>query len=151
VRIFNTYGPRMREDDGRMVPNFIQQALAGRPLTIYGEGTQTRSVQYVDDLIGGVFRLMNSDETRPVNVGNPTEYSVREIAELLIELSGSKSELVHEPLPKDDPKRRCPDISRAREVLGWEPATHAREGLKKTLSWFAERSDSSQDEEVSSQ
>jgi dTDP-glucose 4,6-dehydratase len=137
VRIFNTYGPRMSPDDGRMVPNFIQQALWGHPLTVYGDGSQTRSVQYVDDLIEGTFRLMKSPETRPVNIGNPHEMSVREIAELVIELSSSGSELVNEPLPEDDPKRRCPDITRAREALGWEPRVPAREGLKKTLQWFA--------------
>jgi dTDP-glucose 4,6-dehydratase len=136
VRIFNTYGPKMRTDDGRMVPNFIQQALLGEPLTLYGEGTQTRSVQYVDDLIEGVIRLMKSEEIRPVNIGNPVEYSVREVAEMIIVLSGSRSEFSHHPLPEDDPKQRCPDISRAREVLGWEPQTQAREGLAKTLSWF---------------
>jgi dTDP-glucose 4,6-dehydratase len=140
VRIFNTYGPRTRPDDGRMIPNFISQALAGRPLTVYGEGTQTRSLQYVDDLVEGVFRLMHSQESRPVNIGNPVEYSVREVAEMVIELSGSRSEIVHEPLPEDDPRRRCPDISRAREVLGWEPRTAASDGLEKTLVWFAERS-----------
>jgi dTDP-glucose 4,6-dehydratase len=137
VRIFNSYGPRMREDDGRMIPNFIRQALLGEPLTVYGEGTQTRSVQYVDDLIEGVIRLMKSDETRPVNIGNPVEYSVREVAGMIIELSGSPSEISHQPLPEDDPKQRCPDITRAREVLGWEPQTHAPEGLAKTLDWFA--------------
>jgi dTDP-glucose 4,6-dehydratase len=139
VRIFNTYGPRMRPDDGRMIPNFIRQALSGEPLTVYGDGTQTRSVQYVDDLVEGVFRLMQSTETRPVNVGNPTEFTVREIAELVIEISGGESELVHEPLPEDDPKQRCPDITRAREALGWEPRVPAREGLEKTFGWFAER------------
>jgi dTDP-glucose 4,6-dehydratase len=139
VRIFNTYGPRMRPDDGRMVPNFIRQALSGEPLTLYGEGTQTRSVQYVDDLVEGVFRLMKSHETRPVNVGNPTEFTVREIAEMVIEISGGESELVYEPLPEDDPKQRCPDITRARETLGWEPRVPAREGLEKTFVWFAER------------
>jgi dTDP-glucose 4,6-dehydratase len=139
VRIFNTYGPRMRPDDGRMIPNFVAQALSGRPLTVYGDGSQTRSVQYVDDLIEGVFRLMKSDEARPVNVGNPQEHTVREIAELVIELSGGESELVHEPLPEDDPKRRCPDITRAREALGWEPRVPAREGLERTLDWFAGR------------
>jgi dTDP-glucose 4,6-dehydratase len=137
VRIFNSYGPKMREDDGRMVPNFIRQALLGKSLTVYGQGTQTRSVQYVDDLIEGVIRLMKSDETRPVNIGNPVEYSVREVAEMIIELSGSRSEISHQPLPEDDPKRRCPDITRAREVLGWEPQTQAPEGLAKTLEWFA--------------
>ena len=139
VRIFNTYGPRMRPDDGRMIPNFISQVLAGEPLTIYGDGTQTRSVQYVDDLIEGIFRLMRSEERRPVNVGNPVEYSVREVAALILELSDSASELVHKPLPKDDPKQRCPDITRARDSLGWEPAVPARKGLGLTLNWFAER------------
>jgi len=141
VRVFNTYGPRTRPDDGRMIPNFISQALAGRPLTVYGDGSQTRSLQYVDDLVEGVFRLMRSQESRPVNIGNPVEYSVREVAEMVIGLSGSRSEIVHEPLPADDPRRRCPDISRAREALGWEPRTPAREGLEKTLVWFAERSE----------
>src|SRR5215207_10743746 len=137
VRIFNTFGPKMREGDGRMVPNFIRQALLGEPLTVYGEGTQTRSVQYVEDLIEGVIRLMKSEETRPVNIGNPVEYSVREVAEMVIELSGSQSEISHQPLPEDDPKQRCPDITRAREALGWEPKTQASEGLAKTLPWFA--------------
>src|SRR5918992_3866059 len=137
VRIFNSHGPRMRANDGRMVPNFIRQALLGEPLTLYGEGTQTRSVQYVDDLIEGVIRLMWSDETRPVNIGNPIEYSVREVAQMVIEISGSRSGISHQPLPEDDPKQRCPDITRAREVLGWEPQTPAREGLAKTLEWFA--------------
>ena len=137
VRIFNTYGPRMRPDDGRMIPNFISQALSGKPLTVYGDGSQTRSVlQYVDDLIEGTLRLMGSVETRPVNIGNPVEYTVREVAELILELSGSASPIVHEPLPADDPKQRCPDIGRAREVLGWEPRVSAREGLKATLPWF---------------
>jgi dTDP-glucose 4,6-dehydratase len=140
VRIFNTYGPRMRTDDGRMIPNFISQALSNKPLTVYGDGSQTRSVQYVNDLVEGTFRLMESSEARPVNVGNPQEYTVREIAGMILELSGSGSELVHKPLPEDDPKRRCPDITRARDVLGWEPRTSARGGLEKTLSWFAERS-----------
>jgi dTDP-glucose 4,6-dehydratase len=139
VRIFNTHGPRMRPDDGRMIPNFIGQALRDEPLTVYGDGSQTRSVQYVDDLIEGVLRLAASGETRPVNIGNPVEYTVRGLAELILELSGSASELVSEPLPADDPKQRRPDISRAREVLGWEPRVGAREGLEKTLSWFAGR------------
>jgi dTDP-glucose 4,6-dehydratase len=141
VRIFNTHGPKMREDDGRMVPNFVRQALLGEPLTIYGEGTQTRSVQYVDDLIEGVIRLMKSAETRPVNIGNPIEYSVREVAEMIVELSGSGSEVSHRPLSEDDPRRRCPDITRAREALGWEPQTGAREGLAKTLEWFESRAE----------
>ena len=139
VRIFNTYGPRMRVDDGRMVPNFIQQALLGRPLTVYGEGTQSRSVQYVDDLIDGVLRLMRSAEDRPVNIGNPVEYPVRQIAEMILEISGSQSGIVHEPLPEDDPKQRRPDITRARETLDWEPRVPAEEGLKLTFEWFAQR------------
>jgi len=139
VRIFNTYGPRMRPDDGRMIPNFISQALAGFPLTIYSDGHQTRSVQYVDDLIEGTIRLMRSSELRPVNIGNPTEYSVREIANLVLSLSQSESSLIHKPLPEDDPKQRCPDISRARESLGWEPQVSAKEGLDLTIRWFATR------------
>ena len=137
VRIFNTYGPRTRSDDGRMIPNFISQALSGIPLTIYGDGSQTRSVQYVDDLVEGVLRLMHSAETRPVNIGNPVEYTVKEVAEAVLRLCGSDSPLVHEPLPADDPKQRCPDITRAREVLGWEPKVGAEEGLKTTIDWFA--------------
>ena len=136
VRIFNTYGPGMRPDDGRMIPSFVTQALSGRPLTVHGDGTQTRSVQYVDDLVEGTLLLMKSLESRPVNIGNPVERTVRDIAEMVIELSGSESEMVHESLPKDDPKRRCPDISRARESLGWEPRVGAREGLKRTIEWF---------------
>jgi dTDP-glucose 4,6-dehydratase len=139
VRVFNTYGPRMRVDDGRMVPNFIQQALLGRPLTVYGDGSQSRSVQYVDDLIEGVLRLMKSAEYRPVNIGNPAEYSVRQVAEMILEISGSRSGIVHEPLPEDDPKQRRPDITRARETLGWEPGVPAKEGLKLTFEWFAQR------------
>jgi dTDP-glucose 4,6-dehydratase len=139
VRIFNTYGPRMRVDDGRMVPNFIQQALLRRPLTVYGDGSQSRSVQYVDDLIDGDLRLMKSAEDRPVNIGNPVEYSVRQVAEMILEISGSQSGIVHEPLPEDDPKQRRPDITRARETLGWEPCVPAKEGLKLTFEWFAQR------------
>jgi dTDP-glucose 4,6-dehydratase len=139
VRVFNTYGPRMRVDDGRMVPNFIQQALLGRPLTVYGDGSQSRSVQYVDDLIEGILRLMRSPEDRPVNIGNPVEYSVRQVAEMILEISGSQSGIVHEPLPEDDPKQRRPDITRARETLGWEPRVPAKEGLKLTFEWFAQR------------
>jgi nucleoside-diphosphate-sugar epimerase len=139
VRIFNTYGPRMREDDGRMIPNFISQALSNRPLTVHGDGSQTRSIQYVEDLIEGTLRLMRSSERLPVNLGNPQELGVCQVAEMILELSGSGSELVFEPLPEDDPRRRCPDITRAREALGWEPRVPAREGLQKTLSWFAGR------------
>ncbi|MGI8649370.1 MAG: UDP-glucuronic acid decarboxylase family protein [Rubrobacter sp.] len=136
ARIFNTYGPRMRPDDGRMVPNFVGQALGGRPLTIYGDGTQTRSIQYVDDLVEGVFRLMQSEETRPINIGNPVEYSVREVAELILAISGSRSETTELPLPADDPKQRCPDIARAKESLGWEPKVGTDEGMQKTVDWF---------------
>jgi dTDP-glucose 4,6-dehydratase len=116
VRIFNTYGPRMTADDGRMVPNFIQLALLGRPLTVYGEGIQSRSVQYVDDLMDGVLQLMKGPEDRPVNIGNPLEYSVRQVAEMILEIAGSRSGIVYEPLPEDDPKQRRPDITRARSV-----------------------------------
>jgi dTDP-glucose 4,6-dehydratase len=140
VRIFNTHGPRIREDDGRMIPTFISQALSGSALTVYGDGSQTRSVQYVEDLVEGVFLLMRSSEGRPVNIGNPTECSVREIAEMVIELAASASSIVHEPLPQDDPRRRRPDVRRAREALGWEPRTGVREGLEKTISWVARRS-----------
>jgi dTDP-glucose 4,6-dehydratase len=145
VRIFNTYGPRMRPDDGRMIPNFIQQALLKEPLTIYGDGSQTRSVQYVDDLVEGVIRLMRSQERRPVNLGNPVEYTVREVAGLILRLTRAssqgegQSELVHKPLPQDDPMQRCPDITRAREALGWEPRVSAEEGLLRTIKWFAQR------------
>ncbi|HEX2098930.1 MAG TPA: UDP-glucuronic acid decarboxylase family protein [Rubrobacteraceae bacterium] len=139
ARIFNTYGPRMRPDDGRMVPNFIQQALFEEPLTVYGDGRQTRSVQYVDDLVAGVLHLMDSKETRPVNLGNPHEYTVREIAGLILKLSGGSSGIVYKPLPEDDPRQRCPDISRAYEVLGWEPRVTAEKGLKLTFEWFAGR------------
>jgi dTDP-glucose 4,6-dehydratase len=139
ARIFNTYGPRMRPDDGRVIPTFVSQALSGRPLTVHGDGSQTRSIQYVDDLVEGVFRLIRSPELRPVNIGNPQEMTVREIAELVIELSGGQGEIAHEPLPEDDPKRRRPDIARAREVLGWEPRVPPDKGLRKTLEWFAGR------------
>jgi dTDP-glucose 4,6-dehydratase len=139
VRISNTYVPRMRVDDGRMVPNFIQQALLVRPLTVYGEGTQSRSVQYLDDLIDGVLRLMKSPEDRPVNIGNPVEYSVRQVAEMILKIAGSRSGIVFEPLPEDDPKQRRPDITRARETLGWEPRVPAKEDLKLTFEWFSQR------------
>jgi dTDP-glucose 4,6-dehydratase len=137
VRIFNTYGPRMRLDDGRMIPNFITQALSGRPITVYGDGTQSRSLQYVSDLIEGVVRLMGSDVSLPVNIGNPREFSVLQVAEMVIEASSSSSEIVFEPLPEDDPKRRSPDIGRARAMLGWEPHVPAEEGIRTTVAWFA--------------
>ncbi len=145
VRIFNTYGPRMRLRDGRAIPNFITQALLDEPITIYGDGSQTRSFTYVDDLVRGIVALLDSDEGEPVNLGNPEEVTIRTLAEAVLELTGSNSELVEEPLPIDDPKVRCPDISRAREVLGWEPTVTLREGLVPTIGWFREeleRSDS---------
>ncbi|CAN5218043.1 GDP-mannose 4,6-dehydratase [soil metagenome] len=133
ARIFNTYGPRMRSDDGRMVPNFIGQAFVGGPLTIYGDGVQTRSIQYVDDLVEGLVRLMQSTERRPVNLGNPEEHTVAEIAGIISDLSGGGGGVEYLPLPEGDPARRCPEISRARESLGWEPRISARTGLEKTL------------------
>ncbi|RYG74568.1 SDR family oxidoreductase [bacterium] len=139
VRIFNTYGPRMRLKDGRIVPNFVRQALTGDPITIYGDGSQTRSFCYVTDLIDGIYRLMLSKENLPVNIGNPTEFTVLEFAHLVKKLTGSISELVFEPLPQDDPKQRKPDITKAREILGWEPKVDLEEGLEKTLEFFRER------------
>ena len=136
VRIFNTYGPRMRPDDGRVVSNFLVQALAGKPLTIYGDGTQTRSFCYVDDEVRGLLALLDSDHVGPVNIGNPDEFTVRQLAELVLEVTGSTSEIVFEPLPDDDPTQRRPDITLAREVLGWEPEVQLREGLERTADWF---------------
>ena len=138
ARIFNTYGPRMHPNDGRVVSNFIMQALKGDPITVYGDGSQTRSFCYVDDLIDGFIRLMASpfDVTGPVNLGNPGEFTIRELTEKIIELTGSRSELRFDPLPQDDPKQRKPDISRARQVLGWEPRVPLVEGLKKTIEYF---------------
>ena len=136
VRIFNTYGPRMRPGDGRVVSNFIVQALHGHPLTIYGDGSQTRSFGYVSDEVDGLFRLFLSDERMPVNIGNPNEFTVRQLAELVIELTGTKSEITSQPLPADDPKVRKPDITRAKELLGWEPSVQLREGLLRTIEYF---------------
>ena len=136
VRIFNTYGPRMRVRDGRAVPNFIAQALRGEDLTVYGDGTQTRSFCYVSDLVDGILRLMGSDTNDPVNLGNPDEMTVAGIAEQIIRLTGSSSRIVHEPLPVDDPKVRQPDIGRARKVLDWEPRVSLAEGLTETIAWF---------------
>ena len=136
VRIFNTYGPRMRVRDGRAVPNFIAQALRGEDLTVYGNGTQTRSFCYVSDLVDGILRLMRSDANDPVNLGNPDEMTVSGIAEQIIRLTGSSSRIVHEPLPVDDPKVRQPDIGRARAVLDWEPRVPLAEGLAETIAWF---------------
>ena len=134
VRIFNTFGPRMRPRDGRIVPNFLRQAMSDAPLTIYGDGTQTRSFCYVSDLVDGIFRLMNSNEHLPVNIGNPREHTILEFAELTIKLMNSKSELVFEALPEDDPKQRKPDISRAKTILGWEPKVSLEEGLELTAN-----------------
>jgi dTDP-glucose 4,6-dehydratase len=136
VRIFNTYGPRMRPADGRVVSNFIVQALRGDPITIYGEGDQTRSFTYVDDLIDGIYRLFLSDRAEPTNIGNPGEFTIRELAELVIGMTGSASELTFLELPQDDPKTRRPDITVARQALGWEPRVELREGLEKTIPYF---------------
>ena len=136
VRIFNTYGPRMRVRDGRAVPNFIAQALRGEDLTVYGDGTQTRSFCYISDLVDGILRLLRSDTNDPVNLGNPNETTVAGIAEQIIGLTGSSSRIVHEPLPVDDPKVRRPDIGRARAVLGWEPRVSLAAGLTETIAWF---------------
>jgi UDP-glucuronate decarboxylase len=140
ARIFNTYGPRMHLNDGRVVSNFIVQALRGKPLTIFGDGTQTRSFCYVDDLIEGLVRLMDSfdDVTGPLNLGKPGEFTILELAKNVIELSNSRSEIIFEPLPADDPRQRRPDITLAREVLGWEPKVELDEGLKKTIAYFDE-------------
>ncbi len=138
ARIFNTYGPRMHPNDGRVVSNFIVQALQGRDITIYGEGNQTRSFCYVDDLIEGFVRLMStaSDVTGPVNLGNPGEFTIRQLAELAIEMTGSRSRLTFLPLPQDDPKQRRPDITQANALLGWEPAVPLREGMRQTIAYF---------------
>ena len=128
VRIFNTYGPRMRPNDGRAIPTFVRQALEGKPLTLFGDGSQTRSFCYVDDLIRGLHMLMSSHEHLPVNIGNPTELSLLELAETILRVTGSRSDIVHEALPVDDPKVRRPDIARAREVLDWEPTISSRKG-----------------------
>jgi len=138
IRIFNTYGPRMHPNDGRVVSNFIVQALKGQDITIYGNGAQTRSFCYVDDLLEGMVRLMNSREdfTGPVNVGNPNEFTIKELADMVIRLTGSKSKLIHMPLPEDDPTQRQPNIELARKELGWEPKIMLEEGLKKTISYF---------------
>lgn len=137
VRIFNTYGPRMAINDGRVVSNFIVQALGNQPITIYGDGAQTRSFCYVSDLIDGLFRLMNTEGlTGPVNIGNPNEFTIRELAELVIGITGSRSEIVERPLPQDDPVQRQPDITLAREKLGWQPTVALKDGLKPTIAYF---------------
>jgi dTDP-glucose 4,6-dehydratase len=139
VRIFNTYGPRMRLDDGRALPAFIGQALRGEDLTVFGDGSQTRSFCYVDDLIEGIYRLLMSDYHQPVNIGNPDEITIKEFAEEIIRLTSSGSKIVYNPLPIDDPKQRKPDISRARELLGWSPKYTRAEGLKPTLDYFKQK------------
>ncbi len=136
VRIFNTYGPRMRPGDGRVVSNFIVQALQGAPITVYGDGSQTRSFCYVEDEVEGIYRLFGSAETMPVNIGNPNEFTVRQLAELVVELTGSSSAIISRPLPTDDPKVRRPDITRARTLLGWEPTIQLRDGLVRTIEYF---------------
>jgi dTDP-glucose 4,6-dehydratase len=138
VRIFNTYGPRMRLNDGRALPNFVYQALSGKPLTIYGDGKQTRSFCYVSDLIEGIYRLMMSDEHLPTNVGNPQEITILEFAEHIRKQFEKAPPIVFEPLPQDDPKRRCPDIAKAKRILKWEPKVGLEEGLKLTLAYFKE-------------
>jgi dTDP-glucose 4,6-dehydratase len=136
VRIFNTFGPRMRPADGRVVSNFLMQALEGKPITIYGDGSQSRSFCYVDDEVRGILALLDGDEVGPVNIGNPNEFTVLELAELVLEVTESSSELVFEPLPVDDPRERQPDITLARTTLGWEPVVQLREGLTRTAEWF---------------
>jgi dTDP-glucose 4,6-dehydratase len=136
VRIFNTYGPRMRPNDGRAIPTFVRQALEGKPLTVFGDGSQTRSFCYVDDLIRGLVALAESDEHLPVNLGNPREFTLNELAEAVLRITGSKSEVVHEALPIDDPQVRQPDITRAQQLLGWEPTVELEEGLKRMLPTF---------------
>ena len=138
ARIFNTYGPRMHPNDGRVVSNFIVQALMGKDITVYGDGSQTRSFCYVDDLVDGLIRLMESDRdiVGPINLGNPTEFTIRRLAETVIDLTGSRSKIIHRPLPQDDPKQRQPNISKAQELLGWRPVVPLAEGLTKTIAYF---------------
>jgi UDP-glucuronate decarboxylase len=138
MRIFNTYGPRMHPNDGRVVSNFIVQALKGEPITLYGEGLQTRSFQYVDDLMDGCLRLMGTGDavTGPMNIGNPVELTIRELAQAVLRLTGSRSPLVFRPLPQDDPMQRCPDITLARETLGWAPRVALEQGLQQTIEYF---------------
>ncbi len=140
ARIFNTYGPRMHPDDGRVVSNFIMQALKNKPITIYGEGSQTRSFCFVDDLIDAFLHLMDTEDaiTGPVNLGNPREFTIKQLAETIIDLTGSGSKLVYKPLPEDDPQQRKPDISLANELLAWEPSVQLRDGLRKTIQYFAD-------------
>jgi dTDP-glucose 4,6-dehydratase len=136
VRIFNTYGPRMRYNDGRVVPNFISSAIKNKPLTVYGKGQQTRSFCYIDDLLEGLLRLMLSDINEPVNLGNPNEFTIIQLAKLVLEITRSKSKIVYRQLPDDDPRQRQPDINKAKRLLSWEPSICLREGLERTISWF---------------
>ena len=136
VRIFNTYGPRMRPDDGRAISNFVMQALRGEPITIYGDGSQTRSFCFVDDEVRGFLALLDSDQVGPINIGNPGEFTIAQLAALVVEVTGSSSPIVHEPLPVDDPMQRQPDITKARTLLGWEPTVPLREGLERTAAYF---------------
>lgn len=136
VRIFNTYGPRMRPKDGRAIPAFIPQALKDQPITIFGDGSQTRSFCYVDDLIEGIYRLLMSDYHEPVNIGNPNEMTIKQLAEAIIRITGSRSEITYNPLPVDDPKIRQPNIDKAKSILGWEPQVTLEDGLAKTIDWF---------------
>lgn len=136
IRIFNTYGPRMRLDDGRALPTFLSQALRGEDLTVFGDGSQTRSFCYVDDLVDGIYRLLLSDYAGPVNIGNPSEITLLQFAEEILALTGSKSKIVYKPLPQDDPKQRQPDITKAKNILGWEPKVDRKEGLKLTYEYF---------------
>jgi dTDP-glucose 4,6-dehydratase len=136
VRIFNTYGPKMKNEDGRIVPNLITQALTNKPMTIFGDGTQTRSFCYVSDLIDGIYRLMQADFHEPVNLGNPVEKNMLELAQVIKEITGTNSKIVFQPLPGDDPKRRRPDITRAQTILGWKPSVDLKDGLEETAKWF---------------
>ncbi len=139
ARIFNTYGPRMRIDDGRAIPAFMTQALKGEDITVFGDGSQTRSICYIDDLVEGLFKLLMSDYVYPINLGNPDEVTILELAMEIKELAGSNSKIVFKPLPPDDPKVRKPDITKAREILGWEPKVSRKEGLRKTLEYFKQK------------
>ena len=138
ARIFNSYGELMRKDDGRVVPNFITQALSNKPITVYGSGKQTRSFCYISDLIDGICKLMISHINEPVNLGNPDEHTILEFAEMIKELSGSESKIIFKPLPLDDPHVRCPDITKAKKELKWQPKVELKEGLKRTIEWFKE-------------
>src|SRR3989338_4382517 len=140
IRIFNTYGPRMRIKDGRVVPNFIYQALHNKPLTVYGKGTQTRSFCYIDDLVEGIFKVMKYKMNEPINLGNPNEFTVLRLAKLVITLTGAKGKIVFKPLPQDDPRQRKPDISKAKRILNWFPKIELEEVLKKTIEWFSRQS-----------